>query len=74
MKPMPADQWFYAEALRRKAITRQTWISVWDSTVKGSLPDNDVFKKNANYFATLLRSTVYQILKGEGRLKFEKNK
>jgi hypothetical protein len=45
MKPMPANQQFYAEAFRRKAIIRQTWISVWDSTVKGSSPDNDVFKK-----------------------------
>jgi hypothetical protein len=32
------------------------------------------FLKNANFFATFLRSTVFRILKGEGPLKFEKNK
>ncbi len=31
-------------------------------------------KKNAYFFATLLRWTVFQILKDEGPLKFEKNK
>jgi hypothetical protein len=31
-------------------------------------------KKTGYFFATLLRSTVFQILKGEGPINFEKNK